>query len=224
MEDKIKVINSEVEKITMTEQFDVLVSEWMGFYLLHESMLDSVIYARDKFLKPGGHVMPNKALIWGALISTDEYDPVEWENYYGLDLSIIGGAEIERLCRAPKVDECIDQAQLLTEPVVVSTFDLTAVSVQEVQKFDVQLSFTVAKPGKLAALSLWFDTEFVLPGSTEAVVLSTSPMSPPTHWKQTVIQLGCFAQVQPGEIVKLKVGFEQDVANRRLYNISVETQ
>lgn len=27
---------------------DVIVSEWMGFYLLHESMLGSVLFARDK--------------------------------------------------------------------------------------------------------------------------------------------------------------------------------
>ena len=29
----------------------LLFSEWMGFYLLHESMLDSVIKARDKHLQ-----------------------------------------------------------------------------------------------------------------------------------------------------------------------------
>jgi len=32
---------------------DVIISEWMGFYLLHESMLDSVLVARDRFLKKG---------------------------------------------------------------------------------------------------------------------------------------------------------------------------
>ena len=33
---------------------DVIVSEWMGYFLLYESMLDSVIWARDKYLAPGG--------------------------------------------------------------------------------------------------------------------------------------------------------------------------
>ena len=36
---------------------DVLVSEWMGFYLLHESMLPSVLAARDSFLKQDTGVM-----------------------------------------------------------------------------------------------------------------------------------------------------------------------
>lgn len=43
MEDKITVINGEVEKITLpddVQQVDIIVSEWMGFYLLHESMLE----------------------------------------------------------------------------------------------------------------------------------------------------------------------------------------
>ena len=30
---------------------DVIISEWMGFYLLHESMLESVLVARDRFLR-----------------------------------------------------------------------------------------------------------------------------------------------------------------------------
>lgn len=40
---------------------DVLVSEWMGYCLLFESMLGSVLYARDKWLKPGGAILPDTA-------------------------------------------------------------------------------------------------------------------------------------------------------------------
>lgn len=29
-------------------QVDIIISEWMGYFLLYESMLDTVIYARDK--------------------------------------------------------------------------------------------------------------------------------------------------------------------------------
>lgn len=31
---------------------DIIVSEWMGYALLYESMLDSVLAARDRFLRP----------------------------------------------------------------------------------------------------------------------------------------------------------------------------
>lgn len=33
---------------------DIIISEWMGYFLLRESMFDSVICARDRWLKPNG--------------------------------------------------------------------------------------------------------------------------------------------------------------------------
>lgn len=40
---------------------DVLLSEWMGYCLLYESMLSSVLFARDRWLKPGGAILPDTA-------------------------------------------------------------------------------------------------------------------------------------------------------------------
>ena len=42
---------------------DFLISEWMGYALIYEKMLPSVILARDKWLKPGGKMFPNRARI-----------------------------------------------------------------------------------------------------------------------------------------------------------------
>lgn len=52
---------------------DVLVSEWMGYCLLFESMLGSVLYARDKWLKPGGAMLPDTAtMVFSEAILTFE--------------------------------------------------------------------------------------------------------------------------------------------------------
>lgn len=32
------------------EKVDIIISEWMGYFLFYESMLDTVIFARDKWL------------------------------------------------------------------------------------------------------------------------------------------------------------------------------
>lgn len=42
---------------------DILLSEWMGYCLLYESMLNSVLFARDRWLKPGGAILPDTATI-----------------------------------------------------------------------------------------------------------------------------------------------------------------
>lgn len=47
------------ESITLPEKVDIIISEWMGYFLLRESMLDSVLDARDRFLKPGGALYPS---------------------------------------------------------------------------------------------------------------------------------------------------------------------
>ena len=47
-------------------QVDIIISEWMGYFLLRESMLDSVLVARDRFLKPGGALYPSHARLYVA--------------------------------------------------------------------------------------------------------------------------------------------------------------
>ena len=43
-------------------QVDIIISEWMGYCLFYESMLDTVLYARDKWLKPGGLMFPDRSV------------------------------------------------------------------------------------------------------------------------------------------------------------------
>ena len=51
LEDKITIFKSKVEDVKLpVEKVDIIISEWMGYFLLYESMLDTVLYARDKWL------------------------------------------------------------------------------------------------------------------------------------------------------------------------------
>ena len=55
------------------QQFDIIISEWMGYFLLYESMLDTVLLARDKYLKPGGLIFPDTATLFLAGIEDQDY-------------------------------------------------------------------------------------------------------------------------------------------------------
>ncbi len=50
-------------------QVDVIISEWMGYALLYESMLDTVLYARDKWLAPSGVLLPDKGPVLKLVVS-----------------------------------------------------------------------------------------------------------------------------------------------------------
>ena len=44
----IEVIQGTIETVELPEKVDIIISEWMGYFLLRESMLDSVLVARDR--------------------------------------------------------------------------------------------------------------------------------------------------------------------------------
>src|SRR5437868_376877 len=51
LSNKIKVIKGRIEDITLPEKVDIIVSEWMGTFLIFESMLESLLFCRDNWLK-----------------------------------------------------------------------------------------------------------------------------------------------------------------------------
>lgn len=70
------MIHKAVESLTdldIPEKVDIIISEWMGFFLLYEGMLDSVLVARDKFLKPDGLIFPNKAKMYMAPVEDSAF-------------------------------------------------------------------------------------------------------------------------------------------------------
>jgi hypothetical protein len=44
----VEVIQGTIETVSLPEKVDIIISEWMGYFLLRESMLDSVLVARDR--------------------------------------------------------------------------------------------------------------------------------------------------------------------------------
>jgi len=68
------------------EVVDVIISEWMGYMLLKESMLDSVLVARDRYLrKDTGLMFPSHGTILVAPIA-DESTRLEKKNDYRNDM------------------------------------------------------------------------------------------------------------------------------------------
>ncbi|KAH9368499.1 hypothetical protein HPB48_020786 [Haemaphysalis longicornis] len=57
------------EELELPDRVDVLVSEWMGHFLLSEGMLESVLDARDRLLKPGGLMLPSRCHLYLAALN-----------------------------------------------------------------------------------------------------------------------------------------------------------
>lgn len=61
--DKFTLIKDRIDNVVLPVDYvDVIVSEWMGYCIFFDSMLDPVIFARDKWLrKDTGRIFPDRA-------------------------------------------------------------------------------------------------------------------------------------------------------------------
>jgi protein arginine N-methyltransferase 1 len=113
-EDKITVIKGKMEEITMpVPKVDIIISEWMGYFLLYESMLDSVLWARDKYLVKGGKMLPDKIHMYLAAVEDGEFKQKKrsfWDDVYGVDMSCLAPT----VMREPLVDTVNSNAIIST--------------------------------------------------------------------------------------------------------------
>lgn len=71
---QITLLQGKMEEVSLPyPKVDIILSEWMGYFLLYESMLDTVLYARDQYLAEGGLIFPDKASIFMAGIEDGDY-------------------------------------------------------------------------------------------------------------------------------------------------------
>lgn len=238
MEDKIKVIKGKIEEVALpVEKVDIIVSEWMGFYLLHESMLDSVLFARDKWLSDSGMMIPSHATLYLTPVNMSKYVTENfrfWENAYGYDLSPIQTISMTSTLQQPVI-ECIEPKQCMSDPEIVREFDLLTTKVEDLKSIQNNLTFKMTKPGLVHGFAAWFDVYFgsptvatppSVPGDdlprVHLVTLSTSPMVEATHWKQTIVFIPVSASVDEEDSLSCLLELTQDTSNPRLYNISIE--
>lgn len=74
LSDKITLLQGKMEEVELPfPKVDIIISEWMGYFLLYESMLDTVLYARDRYLVPDGKIFPDKATLYIAGIEDGDY-------------------------------------------------------------------------------------------------------------------------------------------------------
>lgn len=217
----ITLVKGKVEEVTIpVDKVDLIISEWMGYFLLYESMLPSVLYARDKWLVPGGGVYPNRAIMYVAGIECTEYKDSKlefWKNVYGFDMSVLI-ADTDRYVGCTV--DTIEAKALITEQEVIATFDCMTCSAADLE-FTHDFNMKVETQESLDAFAVWFDTDFDH-GCKEKVVLPTAPTSETsiaTHWFQTLFHLLEPVNVFPGDIVKGTIKADRGKVYHREYKV-----
>ncbi|XP_028666933.2 protein arginine N-methyltransferase 6 [Erpetoichthys calabaricus] len=192
MEDAITVVHGTVETIELPESVDVIVSEWMGYALMHESMLHSVLFARDKWLKPGGLILPSLAELYIAPINeaVAEDRLNFWytvKEQYDVDMTCMFDFARKCIMNNEIVVNSVSVEDVLSHPAKFAELDLYKATTEQVKRVSGAFSFECFGSSSVNAFCLWFSVTFQ--GEDKPLVLSTSPFKQETHWKQSILYL-----------------------------------
>ena len=217
----ITIIQGKVEDITLpVSSVDVIISEWMGYFLLYESMLDTVLYARDRWLTPTGVLLPDRATLYVTLIEDAEYRTNKldfWTSVYGFRMSAI-----HRMAMAePLVDTATPSQVLSTQPCRVLEVDVRKVTRDELN-FASPFTLTLARDDYVHALCAYFTVDFT--AGREKVHLTTAPQAPYTHWKSTILYLERPLTACKGEKVEGRISVARNPNNPRDLDITLHVR
>jgi len=232
LSDKIEIIRGKVEEISLPdgiEKVDIIISEWMGYCLFYESMLDTVLYARDKWLRPGGLMFPDKATLYICAIEDRQYkdDKINWwDDVYGFDMSAIRKVALTE----PLVD-VVDRNQVVTNNCLIKEIDIQTIKKDDIpfeSPFHLQIrrnDYVQVMAGggdvtEVKALVTFFNMEFT--HCHKRVGFSTAPEAPYTHWKQTVFYLEDYLTCTKGEEIYGVFRLKPNTRNVRDLDIEID--
>ncbi|MDE0766942.1 MAG: 50S ribosomal protein L11 methyltransferase [Opitutaceae bacterium] len=181
LSDKVEIIKGNAKNLQLPEKVDVLVSEWLGHFGFVETMLDDVIVARDKNLKPNGTMLPCGIELFMAPISVPwiygESGPGFWDfPVHGIDYSPLEEMELKQAIAGKSV---VPVDALLSRGESLMAFDLKTVQRDDPWRSG-DLEFVIEEDGRMDGFVGWFTSDL-----SPEITLDTGPGSIPTHWGQT---------------------------------------
>eukprot|EP00557_Chaetoceros_sp_GSL56_P000156 CAMPEP_0176501038 /NCGR_PEP_ID=MMETSP0200_2-20121128/13932_1 /TAXON_ID=947934 /ORGANISM="Chaetoceros sp., Strain GSL56" /LENGTH=422 /DNA_ID=CAMNT_0017899867 /DNA_START=229 /DNA_END=1497 /DNA_ORIENTATION=- len=181
---------TEDEESNENQVVDIIISEWMGYFLLRESMLDSLIRARDKFLKPKtGLMFPSHTNMYLAPIydederqlSNQDYNGAmgEWSQFaettkstYGVDMSVLTQAyereQREYFLLSSRWAE-LPRNAIMAPPALVKRLDMITCTLEDSKGimagdedacFDFDIDTRNVSAQSISGFAGWFDADF----------------------------------------------------------------
>merc|ERR1711953_190131 len=217
-EDKVHLIRGKIEEIVLpVPKVDIIISEWMGYCLFYESMLDSVLFARDKWLADDGLMFPDRATLYITAIEDRQYkdDKINWwDDVYGFDMSCIKKVALQE----PLVD-VVDRNQVCANSCLLKEIDIRTCTKEDIP-FDSPFTLQIKRNDYAQALVTFFNIEFTK--CHKRIGFSTAPEAPYTHWKQTVFYLEEYITAKKGEEIFGLFRMKPNTRNKRDLDFEID--
>lgn len=173
---KIEAVATDSRQAQLGREFDIVVSEMIGHLAYEEQLIPILTDARDRFLKPGGTLIPESVSLVaaGARVKTRRLPagvPIKYERFEALNINIpIGLGEGERL-------------KLVTEPRELARADLMTIE-SELNLSNMNACWTVEDADSLNCFAVWVESQM-----TKGVAHKTIKAS---HWRPLIYRVKPF--------------------------------
>jgi len=216
--DKISLIKGKVEEVELpVDKVDIIISEWMGYFLLYESMLDTVLFARDKWLAPGGLMFPDKAVMYLCAIEDAQvkHDRIDfWDNVYGFDMT-----PLKEIALTEPVVDVVDANHVLSDSQPILNVDILTCTKEDLA-FTSPFRLRAQRNDYVHAFCAYFECAFTQ--VHKPIGFSTAPFAKYTHWKQTIFYTRQTLTICEGEEITGTISCSPNPKNNRDLDIAMD--
>lgn len=177
--ERIRFIHARATELELPEQVDVIVSDLASALPLFEESLTSILSARDRFLRAGGALIPQRDRLLCAPVSDAElYASIvgPWRSVDGVSLS--AG---ERLALNAAHARVVDPARIAAEPRAWAELDYATLQSPDVHA---ALQWELGAPAVVHAIALWFESTL-----RDGITISSGPWNPNSVHSTMVLPL-----------------------------------
>jgi protein arginine N-methyltransferase 1 len=197
--DRITLIRQNSKKVRLPERCDVLISETLSTFCFDtEDTIGYMADARERFLKPGGLIIPEAAETFLLPFSSRAFGAGGFPaRFYDLDYQafrkrVFSDHFLVRASGKP--------FQALSTPAACYKIDFRKDGQNPGKTF---VPFRISAEGRLDGFLGWFEARLC-----EDVTISNSPYLPLTNWWQLYLPTFEQPQVQAGQTIVLELGYD----------------
>ena len=213
----------------------------MGYCLLYEAMLDSVLWARDRYLEPDGLMVPSHITLFVSPFADPDYitDHVAfWRSVYGFKMdSMLAQIHDEVLIRDVKSEHipgsahsffALDLYSISTDRLAFTAVPFTVELEESIDSLDgFVIWFDVFfLPSREAVQSLGSDTGAEKWAKSHGVAFTTGPAGQSTHWRQGVLLIDPgkpgSQQLEKGQTIEGTIDYKKRDENQRSLDIKLD--
>jgi type I protein arginine methyltransferase len=198
--DRIQFFQEVSQKIGLPEKVDVIVSDMRGVLPIYGKHFEAIIDARNRFLKPGGTLIPTADLVSICLVDARKEREQLLKGYSreiaGFDFTPALNVATNEFWKVEATPE-----QMMSDARRLFNLDYAGLRSPDLHG---NVSLRPSRNGRVDGTLLWFETEL-----QAGVGYSTGPMCPTTIYGQGVLPWPEPINLLAGDMVDLVINVKQ---------------